>query len=184
MVAGLVNAQWSQYKKGYVINTDSTTIEGYIHHYGGSGIWYKKSEKEEKKRYEPGQISGFVIGNDHYTILKNLKVRPWTSLFNFNIKSAFVKVLIKGDLSLYELKTYTGMTNGATTEHHILLVQKSGEQKVYQVPKSNNKFNQLMQTITSEYPEFYEQSKNKYLGHQDVGRVISDYNHFKMNPKP
>ncbi len=101
------------YKPGYIITNNNDTISGFVKDRKSPpfGKLYDKirfKNSSEKRKYSPKQILGYKQGNrvfeslwlqtDGYLIDEKYTINP-----NIN-KKQFLKVVLKGDLTLYQLE--------------------------------------------------------------------------------
>lgn len=100
---GGFHLSWAQFRSGYIIANSGTVQNGSIekdfNFFNGCSIKFKNT-KGKVKKYKPGSISGFAIGDSTYISL-DLNFRQPT-MRSAVIKSDFVRVLVDDEIALYQ----------------------------------------------------------------------------------
>lgn len=94
---------WAQFRSGYIIANNGSVQNGSIdkefNFFNGCTVKFKNA-KGKVKKYKPGSISGFAIGDSTYIAL-NVNFRQ-PAMRSAVIKTDFVRVLVDDEIALFQ----------------------------------------------------------------------------------
>ncbi|MGY6647179.1 hypothetical protein [Wenyingzhuangia sp. IMCC45574] len=90
----------SDYRKGYIVNHDNDTIQGFISHRGDVSnsrkCYFKKELGSETIKYSPKEINAYRFDEGKYYVAKQVNI-------DNNTKNVFLEFLVNGVVKVYYL---------------------------------------------------------------------------------
>jgi hypothetical protein len=171
----------AQFKYGYYYDNEGAKVVGLLRfNYGGNlftdksdgdcSVSYKPYDKGKKKTLTTSDISCFVIERDSFTTIRNFRLNALVTY-----PKDFAKVLASGRINLYMY--YAVRQSGTTAYGGASTVEEWIIEKNGQLDKlTRKKFEELMPTYLSDYPDLLDQVNKNELKYRDIEKIVKLYN--------
>jgi len=125
-----LSAYAGSFKHGYYFDLQGHKTEGLLQYVQGSFgllftrpgyLKFRNSDDSKTVRLSPGEVQSFVIGNDSFVVLNNIKVNTTSG----NFKKDFAVVIKMGALNLYEHQCW--LFNGKYNFQHPSYILSKGD---------------------------------------------------------
>ncbi len=168
------------FEKGYVITNDSNKIECYLKYISESAIRTKPLVKNsgERKTYLASEIKGYAIGDNIYTVLKDVEVKYQTLIASVQtVDHIFAKQELKGTINLYSTVLCSIESSGSRYIYKkVYIIEKSPDFPAIQLRNSNKKQLSKLRDITKDKPDIYKTISDKKLSDSEIIDLIRQYN--------
>jgi hypothetical protein len=185
LMAGHLSAQWSDYQRGYIVDKDSVKTECLVEYRSEAGIMTKPLIKGEGKKqgYEASDILGYGVGDNHYVVLKNIRLKASTAIGSWKSDYLFAKSEIKGTINLYSTVIRSMSSNGMGFNYEkVFILEKLPEMPAIQLRKGKKKQKDLLKELIEDLPEALDKLGRKKLKENELKSLIHFYNNH-VQPK-
>lgn len=162
-----LHAQETGFHRGAIITKDNERIEGLVKNVNLvparilEGVKFKTAEGEKVTTYSPGEILGYMVGNDVFVTKKSASGNEM-----------FVKKFNRGKLELYGLMTFDG-TQARNVVYKPYL-QLEGDPVIHLVDEIGFK-KQLLKYL-KDAPNVCREIKDRTLRYIDIDVIVNQYN--------
>ena len=155
--------------------------------YGTPKIKFKSIENSKTKTLKPWKISGFIIDEDSFAILKEFSFEaPGGGMHKSTYD--YAKVIDTGYITLY--KHYMRFQRGGGPNSLItferlenyIIEPKNSDSLITLRKKNHKKFNEQILTLFKNFPEFIKRIKEENYDWDSVPELVSEFNEFKKAP--
>jgi hypothetical protein len=169
------------FKDGYYYTKEGKKVEGLIKFrratfslFGSkqSSILFKENKDSAPIKLTPDDISSFVIGNDSFTLVYNIKINSIQGEY----AKDFAKVVVSGRMNLF---THMSSSSNGTTDYDIDSYVFSKDNKNYLGVWNVKKQREEIAELFSADPELKTRILNKEFD-KKIPELVKEYNS-KMN---
>jgi len=171
---------YNGFEKGYLITNDSNKIECYIKYISDGAITTKPLVKNfgERKTYLASEIKGYVIGDNIYTVLKDVEVKYQSLIASVQtVDHIFAKQELEGTINLYSTVLRSLASSGfGFNFKKVYIIEKLPDFPAIQLRNSNKKQLSKLRDITKDKPDIYNTISDKKLSDSEIIDLIRQYN--------